>query len=345
MTMSSPPPASVQRRASASSPAPSSAAEQERRARDVAAIAELTRRLRLEHDEYERASESWTSEAGDRKREVRKAREGTLREIQAALVAAGMGDRAAEIEKLPFAVKLTELENLVRALTAPAVEPAPPAVAPSVHPVLAPSPLPIAVPASAIASAPPAPAVVLPSEGTPSPALSDAAAQAAVDLEASDAQAAPVAHTSIFARSHARPESPVAEHPPRRGVGRATLGIRIGAGLVGLAIALGGWHVAHRGSDSSADVTPSPPPSVQTASAEVLEPPLPSPRVEAPDDSPEAPVSSGSSPGASSPALTPPSRHPTSPLPRLPRVRPNKPGQQPAGTRATRAQEANSNPY
>jgi hypothetical protein len=346
----------VQKRASASSPAPASAADQERRAREIAAIAELTRRLRTEHDEYESAAQSWTSEAGERKREVRKAREGTLREIEAALLSAGMGDRAAKIEKLPFALKLAELENLVRALTAPPLESAPPAPAPNGGPPLAPSPLPMPVPASSTtASAPPGPAAVAPSASLPPAAgvalpwtesASPSPAPApALPTPESDSEASPVAHTSIFARSHARPEASATETSPRRGVRRWTLGIRITAALVGLAVAVGGWHVTHRSSDASADAPPSAPPSVQTVSTEVLEPDLPSPRVEVPSPSGDALTPSA---GPSGVAAPPPGRHTMTPLPRAPRIRPSKPGApapQPSGTRATRAQEANSNPY
>jgi hypothetical protein len=48
-------------------------------------ITRLTARLRSEHDEYESAAQSWSPEAGEKKKELRKARADTLVEIGAAL--------------------------------------------------------------------------------------------------------------------------------------------------------------------------------------------------------------------------------------------------------------------
>jgi hypothetical protein len=73
-------------------------------------IAQLTARLRSEHEEYESASQSWSPEAEEKKRELRKARADTLVEIGAALAWLGGVERLQEIERLPFEQKLARLE-------------------------------------------------------------------------------------------------------------------------------------------------------------------------------------------------------------------------------------------
>jgi hypothetical protein len=73
-------------------------------------IAPLTQRLRKEHEEYESASQSWSPEAEEKKRELRKARAETLVEIGAALARLGEVERLQEIERLPFEQKLARLE-------------------------------------------------------------------------------------------------------------------------------------------------------------------------------------------------------------------------------------------
>ncbi len=78
-------------------------------------IAQLTVRLRSEHEEYESASQSWSPEAEEKKRELRKARAGTLVEIEAALTCLGEVERLQEIERLPFEQKLARLEAFLHA--------------------------------------------------------------------------------------------------------------------------------------------------------------------------------------------------------------------------------------
>jgi hypothetical protein len=73
-------------------------------------LAQLVTRLRAEHDQYETASQSWTREAGDRKKALRGARTRTLLEIQLVLARLGEVERLAEVERLPFEGKLTRLE-------------------------------------------------------------------------------------------------------------------------------------------------------------------------------------------------------------------------------------------
>ena len=76
-------------------------------------IADLTRRLRGAHDEYEQAAQSWAQGAAERKRDARKAREETLGEIENLLAREGEGDRLAGLKRLPFAQKFIELEALI----------------------------------------------------------------------------------------------------------------------------------------------------------------------------------------------------------------------------------------
>ena len=73
-------------------------------------IARLTARLRSEHDEYECSSLSWSPEAGEKKKELRKARADTWVEIGAALTWLGEVERFREIERLPFEQKLGQLD-------------------------------------------------------------------------------------------------------------------------------------------------------------------------------------------------------------------------------------------
>jgi hypothetical protein len=73
-------------------------------------LAELTARLRKEHDGHEQAAESWSADAADRKKELRKARAQTLLDIQVLLARLGEVERLAEIERLPFGKKVERLE-------------------------------------------------------------------------------------------------------------------------------------------------------------------------------------------------------------------------------------------
>jgi hypothetical protein len=83
------------------------------RARERDTIAELTARLRREHFEYELASQSWTREAGEKKKELRKARGKTLLDIQVVLARLGEVKRLEEIERLPFERKVSYLESFL----------------------------------------------------------------------------------------------------------------------------------------------------------------------------------------------------------------------------------------
>src|SRR5215472_14448588 len=83
-------------------------------------LEELVVRLRSEHNQYEKAAQSWTEQAAENKRDARKAREGTLHEIEQLLAHEGEGDGLAHLDRLPFARKLVELETWIE--TKPAAQ-------------------------------------------------------------------------------------------------------------------------------------------------------------------------------------------------------------------------------
>ncbi|MBV9947601.1 MAG: hypothetical protein JOZ69_12175 [Myxococcales bacterium] len=83
------------------------------RTREREHIAELTAKLRREHDEYERASQSWSKDAEDKKKALRKARGQTLLDIQVVLARLGEVDRLKDIERLPFERKVSHLESFL----------------------------------------------------------------------------------------------------------------------------------------------------------------------------------------------------------------------------------------
>jgi hypothetical protein len=76
-------------------------------------VAELTKRLRREHYEFELASQSWTHEASEKKRSLRKAREQTVLDIHVVLARLGEVERVKELEKLSFERKLAYLESFL----------------------------------------------------------------------------------------------------------------------------------------------------------------------------------------------------------------------------------------
>lgn len=83
------------------------------RSRERQHIADLTSRLRREHDAYERISQSWSREAAEQKKELRRVRAQTLLDIQVELARLGEVERLSQIERLPFEAKLTELETFL----------------------------------------------------------------------------------------------------------------------------------------------------------------------------------------------------------------------------------------
>jgi hypothetical protein len=80
------------------------------RAHERERVASLTARLRSEHAAFESASQGWTREADEKKKELRKARAQTLLDIQVVLARLGEVERLKEIERLPFERKLAQLE-------------------------------------------------------------------------------------------------------------------------------------------------------------------------------------------------------------------------------------------
>ena len=76
-------------------------------------VTELTKRLRKEHYDFELASQSWTREAGEKKKTLRKARAQTLLDIQVVLARLGEVERLKELDKLSFERKLAYLESFL----------------------------------------------------------------------------------------------------------------------------------------------------------------------------------------------------------------------------------------
>lgn len=83
------------------------------RAKERERLAELTRQLRAQHEQYEQTSQAWSRDAADRKKGLRKAREQTLLDIQVELARLGEVDRLAMLERLPFDAKLAQLESFL----------------------------------------------------------------------------------------------------------------------------------------------------------------------------------------------------------------------------------------
>jgi hypothetical protein len=83
------------------------------RAKEREHIAELTAKLRRECDEYERVSSEWAKGSSEQKKELRKAREQTLLDIQVVLARLGEVDRLTQLERLPFEKKLAHLESFL----------------------------------------------------------------------------------------------------------------------------------------------------------------------------------------------------------------------------------------
>ncbi|MDP9000913.1 MAG: hypothetical protein M3O46_12460 [Myxococcota bacterium] len=83
------------------------------RAHERERVAALTARLRREHDEHERATQSWTKDADEKRKDMRKARAQTMLDIQVVLARLGEIERLKEIERLPFERKVVHLESFL----------------------------------------------------------------------------------------------------------------------------------------------------------------------------------------------------------------------------------------
>jgi hypothetical protein len=84
------------------------------RSREREQVSALARRLRQEHEEYERAASDWSREGSARKKQLRRTREKTLLDIQVLLARLGEVDRLKELEKVPFELKLTLIDKFLR---------------------------------------------------------------------------------------------------------------------------------------------------------------------------------------------------------------------------------------
>jgi hypothetical protein len=83
------------------------------RAHEREQIARLTAELRRQHYEYEFASQGWSREADEKRRQLRRARVQTLLDIQVELGRLGEVERLKEIERLPFERKIAVLESFL----------------------------------------------------------------------------------------------------------------------------------------------------------------------------------------------------------------------------------------
>jgi hypothetical protein len=83
------------------------------RSRERERVADLTARLRREHDAYEQAAQSWTRDADEKRKTLRKARAQTLLDIQVVLARLGEVERLKELERLPFERKVAHLESFL----------------------------------------------------------------------------------------------------------------------------------------------------------------------------------------------------------------------------------------
>jgi hypothetical protein len=84
------------------------------RAQERAAIEALVTELTQQHEEFERASSSWSAEATKDKQRLRQARHKTLMQISVLLARLGEVGRLHEIEKLPFERKLERLRTYLK---------------------------------------------------------------------------------------------------------------------------------------------------------------------------------------------------------------------------------------
>ena len=90
-----------------------SAAPDATRTKERERVAQLTARLRREHDEYERLAQAWTREAEEKRKSLRKTRTQTLLDLQVVLARLGEVDRLKELERLPFERKVVHLESFL----------------------------------------------------------------------------------------------------------------------------------------------------------------------------------------------------------------------------------------
>jgi hypothetical protein len=73
-------------------------------------LAQLAKRLRHQHDEFEKAAASWADDAASKKKSMREARAATLLEVNVVLARLGEVERLKTIERMPFGKKVEEIE-------------------------------------------------------------------------------------------------------------------------------------------------------------------------------------------------------------------------------------------
>jgi len=95
--------------------APPDAARSNERAR----LRQLSSQLAEENDAFERASSTWTAEATEQKKQMRRAREKTLMEISAVLARLGEVALLERLEKMPFDMKLDGLRTFLKETRGP----------------------------------------------------------------------------------------------------------------------------------------------------------------------------------------------------------------------------------
>ena len=249
-------------------------------------LEELVHRLRSEHDEYERAAQSWTEEAAEKKRDARKAREGTLHEIEQLLAREAEADRLAHLGRLPFARKVAELESWVE--HRPAARESMPvseiiSVAAVVAAHAAPERSPPPKPTPVLRPAPPVRTVTL-----PLPRRSPLAEPAVV-------KPPPQAPT---------PANHPANLPAKQGRRRLTTRMKerslaVGVALFALVLAVLAWRAAHRGGTQAGNELP--------AAADRA------PRAVAPVTAAELPPCASRAFEACAPSAAEPPAHPSSP--------------------------------
>lgn len=81
------------------------------RAQELASLAELARRLAEQNSAFERANRDWSSQAARDKRRLRNERSETILELNVLLARLGEVDLVSNLERLPFAQKVGELER------------------------------------------------------------------------------------------------------------------------------------------------------------------------------------------------------------------------------------------
>ena len=78
-------------------------------------LAELLATLSAQNADFVRVCSAWAEDVRGRKRELRKEREQTFQQIKVVLARLGERDRLAQLEKLPFAERITTLDRFMSA--------------------------------------------------------------------------------------------------------------------------------------------------------------------------------------------------------------------------------------